>query len=116
MAEYLGVKNWREKKTTAEENRSTNPNCDKMNVGDFCFENRTNQIYKIQIQDISNNSPLSSMFRQLTVQPGQTNCFRDLPLKNFAAILSEMDGIAQYESQRTNFFVEECGAGRYIIK
>jgi curli biogenesis system outer membrane secretion channel CsgG len=116
MAEYLGVENWREKKIVAEQNRSTNPNCDEMNVGDFCFENKTNQTYKIQIQDISNKSPLSTMFRHLTVQPGETNCFRDLPIKNYAAILSQFDGFAVYEDQRTNFYIEECGAGRYIIK
>jgi hypothetical protein len=117
MAQYLGITNWKQSKEEASLNKSTNPNCDVLNVGDFCFENKRREVYTVKIHDINNNSPLSTMYREITVQPGQTNCFRDLPLKNFGVNIFPSRGIVYSgETQTSSFYVEECGVGTYVIK
>jgi curli biogenesis system outer membrane secretion channel CsgG len=116
MAQYLGITNWKQGKKEAALNKSTNPNCDVQNVGDYCFENKGRETCTVKIHDINNNSPLSTIYREITVQPGQTNCFRDLPLKNFGATIFPVKGIVYSgETQTTSFYVEECGVGMYVI-
>jgi curli biogenesis system outer membrane secretion channel CsgG len=115
MAQYLGIHDWKEGKEAAALNKSTNPNCDSQNVGDYCFENKGRETFIVKIRDINNNSPLSTMYREITVEPNQINCFRDLPLKNFGVSIFTGKGY-QNPVQTTSFYVEECGVDRYVIK
>jgi curli biogenesis system outer membrane secretion channel CsgG len=115
MAHYLGIADWQGAKAEAALNKSTNPNCDAQNVGDYCFENKGREAYIVKIRDINNNGPLSTMYREITVQPGQVNCFLDLPLKNFGVSIFTGKGY-QNPVQTTSFYVEECGVGKYVIK
>ncbi|MCB0457590.1 MAG: CsgG/HfaB family protein [Flavobacteriaceae bacterium] len=116
-ASYLGIKDWREKKTETEQNRSTNPDCATKKLGDFCFENKTNVPYQIRINDINSNSPLSKTYQYITVFPGDTQCFRDLPTKKYNANIEEkMGGLTISNGNSIQFYIQTCEAGRYVIK
>jgi len=62
------------------ENVSKNPNCKEKNIGDYCFQNNTNFTLTIHLSDVK------TTFYDCTLQPGQKQCFYDIP-----------NGAAKYE-------------------
>jgi hypothetical protein len=50
MAQFLEIKNWKEKKQQANLNKSQNPNCNTLNVGDYCFYNNTAVLTEVRIK------------------------------------------------------------------
>jgi hypothetical protein len=105
IANYIGLKDWKETREEAEKNKSSNPNCDKENVGDICFENNSNTKYVIKIQDIGKT--LSSTYRTITVNGGNRGCIKDLPPISFYFSVSvSVNGFKVIEEG--NFQIKTC--------
>lgn len=54
--------------------RTTNKKCEKLGTGDYCFTNKTNKYYLIDVNGIDNKRS-----RSVTAKPNQDACFFDLP-------------------------------------
>ena len=58
--------------------------CEKRNIGDYCFENDTNKYYKINLKTKDNsNYRDKSAIKTLSIGPGQSACFTDIPAKSY---------------------------------
>ncbi|MCK8480930.1 CsgG/HfaB family protein [Psychroserpens algicola] len=105
IATYMGLKNWKEKKIEAEKNKSSNPNCDKENVGDICFQNNSTSMYEIKIQDIDRT--ISSIHREITIDTKEYGCFKNLPAQaySYRFRLKNSSGISY---KKGNFYINIC--------
>ena len=113
MAQFLEIEGWKQKQKEAEKNKSSDPNCAEKNVGDFCFENKSKNTYYIRIQD---QGTLSTMYLNMTLNPGEYDCFKNLPLKAFYYITSKKEPVIAYKEKRGNFMVKECESDVIILK
>lgn len=112
IANYMGIKNWKEKKVEAEKNKSSNPNCEQEEVGDICFQNNSKIQCKITIQDTE--SVLSNGYRTLTVDPNKYSCFKNLsPMAYYYSVSKE----GSYKRLREgNFQIKTCQSEIIEIK
>lgn len=114
-ASYLGIENWRETKTVVEQNRSTNRRCVELKVGDYCIENTTQNLYEVTAIKSGGNYYTDKKYR-LTLQPGETNCLRDLPEGSFNVRMTKRPSYVNTTNPKTTTYIEVCGAGRYVIR
>ncbi|WP_346882869.1 CsgG/HfaB family protein [uncultured Algibacter sp.] len=105
VASYIGLKDWKEKKVEAEKNKSSNPNCEKENVGDICFQNNSKYKYDIKIQNL--RSPMSTLYRNISINSGKHACFRDLPSETYYySITAKLNAYAGIK--KGNIFIKTC--------
>lgn len=103
IANYIGLKDWKEKKIEAEKNKSSNPNCEEENVGDICFQNNSKNKYIIKIQDIGKT--LSTIYRTITIDAENHGCFKNLLPLGFSYSVSK-NGYAVINEG--NFQIKTC--------
>jgi len=105
IANYIGLEGWKEKKIEAEKNKSSNPNCEKQNFGDICFQNNSKYKYDIKIHNLRGAMP--TLYRNISINSGKHACFRDLPSETY--YYSITDKINFYTSiKKGNIFVKTC--------
>ncbi len=65
-------------------------NCEKLNIGDYCFENDTDKNFNITL-DLGSTSPLYNpkMYKKLSLVSGQSACFTDIPVKSYKYDMKE---------------------------
>ncbi|GGG14008.1 hypothetical protein GCM10011344_13310 [Dokdonia pacifica] len=105
MAQYLNLEGWEEKKKEIEKNKSENPNCDKENVGDVCFQNNTKNFYYIEIID---QGTLPTIISTISVNIGEYGCFKNLPLKGFHYRVSKDKYGVSNNNKLGSFHIKEC--------
>ena len=75
LADFLGIKNFRQQLKRQELYRSSNPDCATQGVGDMCFVNKTNKTLNLQISESSYSHGAG---KRMSLQPGERKCFNDL--------------------------------------
>jgi hypothetical protein len=98
--------------------------CEAKNMGDYCFNNTTkNRLTIILYIGESQGGPiLSSWTSEITVEPGQTQCFTDLAVTKYGYIIRvvstgwtrTMEEINQ--DRKGNVIVEKCKSKTFAIK
>lgn len=76
MAQFLEIKNWGEKRDKAAVNKSQNINCNRLNVGNYCFFNNTSISHEVHLGTKDNYSRGRS--KKLVLPPNSKSCFKDL--------------------------------------
>ena len=113
IATSLGLKEWRKKKIESEKNKSSNPNCNVINVGDICFQNNLKESCEIKIHDIG--GALSKIYRQITVNPGEYACFKDLPTGSYSYNVFVLRKY-QKSIKKSNVFINTCESSVIYIQ
>lgn len=106
LASFLNLKNWEKKKEKASENKSKNSNCAQENVGDYCFYNNMDAVFKITISGLS-----SLTRREMILNPQSKSCFNDLKAQAYSYRIAERSsGIIKqsYKEYKGEFRVKIC--------
>lgn len=118
MAEFLGIKKdkWEKDQKRIKENKSQNPNCNSLNIGDYWFENNTNIKSEVRIKPL--NSHQSGYSKKLVLMPRSKTGFKDLLAGSYTYIVIRVDrlnivGQSNVVTQG-NFTVKKCGS--YVQK
>ena len=95
-------------------------NCEKLNIGDYCFENDTDKNFNITL-DLGKSSPLYNPknYKKISLASGQSACFTDIPVKSYKYKMKEFL-IGKYMTTRGDQFsgqlkVERCKSIIYNI-
>lgn len=94
--------------------------CEKKNIGDYCFENDTNKYYKINLKTKHNNTYREkNAIKTLSVGPGQSACFFDIPAKSYEyhIIQTLPSGLATLHAPESYGFIkiERCKSIIYMM-
>jgi len=97
-------------------------NCERRNIGDYCFENDTNKDYKVilYIKHKSNDSfGTIKSSKALSITSGQSGCFTDIPVNSYQYMLQRTYG-DKYPTSNAgnlngNLKVERCKSIIYNI-
>lgn len=113
MAQFLGIENWQAKKEKANMNKSQNPDCDSLNLGNQCFYNNSGVKCEIRITTNSNNN--YNRFTKKIVLPINTkSCFKDLKAGSYSYKVERLDRLRIVSQSNIifqgNFDVEKCGS------
>ncbi len=74
---FLGLKDWDKNRKKAEEFKSQNNNCNRLQVGDYCFYNNTSGSCEIYIQKSSDHFNYANR-KKIVIQPHSKACLYDL--------------------------------------
>lgn len=112
MAQFLGIKDWEEKRKKAEENKSQNPDCAIENVGDYCFLNNSNNTYEVHLKKKLRGG-FSSTYKNLALTPQSKMCFKNLKIGSFTYEVKRKVGMVgpatKYSTElKGEFVVKKC--------
>ena len=83
--------------------------CEKEKTGDYCITNNCSERIFVRINDVSSHSPLSKMFRTISINAHSKSCFYDLDEGNYLALV--IRGKNQYDltdAEPLNIRVRPC--------
>lgn len=110
MAQFLGMKDWKEKQEKAEENKSQNSQCRSLNIGDYCFKNNTDIPVEIRLL----NNSRKGYSKKLRLQPQLKTCFKDLKTGSHSYGVYKMEAVGpatRYDViSQGDFSIKTCEA------
>ncbi len=77
MADFLGIKDFRTRQQKQDMYRSSNPDCARLKVGDFCFVNKTGVTRNIQIFPNTRHTYVYNA-ETISLRNNERKCFKDL--------------------------------------
>jgi len=94
---------------------SKNSNCKESNTGDYCFKNNTKSELRINITSSPEiKSHLSQQF-SLTLKPGQSQCFYNVPVGPLHYTVSSYSGFENYYANG-QLYMDKCKTVFFNIK
>lgn len=112
MAQFLGLKNWEAKKEKANMNKSQNPDCNTLNLGNQCFYNNSGVSCEVRITP--NNSSSYNNIKKIVLPVNAKTCFKDLQAGSYSYKVERLDRIRIVSRSNIifqgNFDVEKCGS------
>ena len=83
--------------------------CEVEKTGDYCITNSSNQKVTVRINDVLKNSPLSTLFRTITIQAHSRGCFYDLKEGNYLALINRNENPYDLTgAESINFRIRRC--------
>lgn len=111
MAEFLEIKDWDTKRKKANVNKSQNPSCNFLSIGNYCFNNNAGVPVKIVL---TAKGGISRSRKELVIPEGNNGCFKDLAVNPYTFTVYRTDrvGIAGQSNviAQGNFSVEKCSS------
>lgn len=101
------------------EKKSTNPNCESENTGDFCFFNEHGQDIQILIWDNGGANPgLNRADYTLTISPSTSQCLTNMNARNYyyKAINVKVGPSGWPPFSEGMFNIQKCKSGKSIIR
>ncbi len=92
---------------------STSLNCETLQTGDYCFENKTSIVYLVDVRNMND----SSFRKSISVNANSKKCLLGLPFGTyeFSLYMNNLRTVGG-SSQKGNFRVEKCKSITYKIK
>jgi len=116
IAEFLGIKDLKRRKSKEELYKSSNSDCARENVGDFCFVNHTRNRLSVTINKLSGGQAVYGTQRKLSLEPNEKKCFKNLEKGSWYYSARKSQVFIGDIIPKGEFYVKTCQSDYIILR
>ncbi len=116
IAEFLGIKDLKRRKSKEELYKSSDSDCAREKIGDFCFINHTRNRLSVSITKINPGQYLHGAPRTMSLEPNEKKCFKNLKKGSYHYRAQKSQIYIGDIIPKGDFYVKTCQSDYIILR